>query len=245
MTTDIDIWGPDETAALAPSGNIEAERILAATAMADPGCVDDMAAKGFDPADISDERCRMVWFAVEELTGTMAASTIRWQAIAHKLQVWHGEGRMTTRPFTENELSELYMSAIPGAAEYWATAVTKAAVAGRTAALGASMRVRATSPAFDPDTDVAAIQAEVDNLVRPAGQSQMVDLGDLLPDVLVRAITPPTNENRVPTGVIDLDALLSGGFAPGQMVVIAARPVADPTASPAEDAAIEETRPLP
>ena len=229
MTTEMDLWAADETAEVAPSGNVEAERILAATAMAEPGCVDEMAAKGFDPADISDERYRMVWFAVEDLAGTMAASAIRWQAVAHKLQVWHGEGRMVARPFTENELGELYMSATPGAAEYWATAVTKAAVASRTRTLGSMMHVKASSPAFDPDTDVAEIQAQVDNLVRPAGQSQMVDLGDLLPDVLVRATTPPTHEDRIPTGVIDLDALLSGGFAPGQVVVIAARPATGKT----------------
>ncbi|MET9521475.1 DnaB-like helicase C-terminal domain-containing protein [Streptomyces coeruleorubidus] len=224
MSTDIDVWGPDEATMPVPAGNVEAEKILAATAMADPGCVDDLAAGGFDPADIGDERYRMVWYAVEELASTLSASAIRWQAVAHKLQQWKAEGRMVARPLTETELGELYVSAHPGAAEYWASEVTRAAVASRTAALGVNMRVRASNPAFDPDTDVAAIQAEVDNLVRPAGQSQMVDLGDLLPDVLVRATTPPTNEDRVPTGVIDLDALLSGGFAPGQMVVIAARP---------------------
>ncbi|NUP15458.1 MAG: AAA family ATPase [Streptomyces sp.] len=220
----MELWGPDEAAAASPSGNSEAERILAATAMADPGCVDDMAAKGFDPADISDERYRMVWFAVEALSGAMAASAIRWQAVAHKLQVWHAEGRMVTRPFTENELSELYMSAIPGAAEHWANIVTHAAIAARTRTLGAMMHVKGTSPAFDPDKDIAEIQAQVDNLVRPSGQSKMTDLGDLLPAVLQRAVTPPTIEDRVPTGFIDLDALLSGGWAPGQLVVLAARP---------------------
>jgi replicative DNA helicase len=218
------MWGPDETTVPATDGNAEAEKILAATAMADPGCVDEMASEGFDPADISDERYRMVWFAVEDLTATVAASAIRWQAVAHKLQVWHAEGRMVTRPFTEHELSELYMSAIPGAAGHWAEIVARAAVAGRTRALGSMMRIKASSAAFDPDKDIAEIQTQVDNLVRPAGQSKMTDLGDLLPTVLVRAVTPPTLEDRVPTGFIDLDALLSGGWAPGQLVIVAARP---------------------
>jgi replicative DNA helicase len=224
VSTDIDVWGPDEAAALAPTGNTEAERILSATAMADPGCVDTLAAAGFDPADIGDERYRMVWYAVEDLATTLAGTAIRWQAVAHKLAIWHAEGRMTARPLTEYELGELYMAAHPGAHEYWATEVTRAAIAGRAAALGTNIRVRATNPAFDPDTDVAAIQAEVDNLVRPASQSEMADLGDLLPAVLERAVTPPTLEDRVPTGIIDLDGVLSGGFAPGQFVVIAARP---------------------
>lgn len=224
MSTDTDVWGPDEASTLTQPGNALAERILAGTVMADPEDVDELAAKGFDPADISDERYRMVWYAVEELASTLAASAIRWQAVAHKLNVWHAEGRMVARPLTENELADLYLAAHPGAAEHWAREVTRGAVAARTAALGTTMRIKATSPAFDPVTDVAAIQTEVDNLVRPASLSQMIDLGDLLPAVLERAVTPPTLEDRVPTGFIDLDVLLNGGWAAGQMVVIGARP---------------------
>ncbi|WP_406227427.1 replicative DNA helicase [Streptomyces anthocyanicus] len=224
MSTDIDVWGPDEAAALNPAGNVEAERILAATAMADPACVDDMASQGFDPADIGDERYRMIWFAVEELASTLPASAIRWQAVARKLQVWHADGRMITRPFTENELGDLYMAANPGAAAHWAAEVTRGAIAARGRALSANMHVRFSNPAFDPDADLSAIQAEIDNLAKPAGQSKMVDLGALLPDVLERATTKPSIEDRVPTGFMDLDALLSGGWAPGQLVVVAARP---------------------
>ncbi len=224
MSTDIDVWGPDEAATLAPVGNPEAERILAATAMASPACIDELSSRGFDPADIGDERYRMVWFAVEELAETLPASAIRWESVADKLAVWHAEGRMTVRPFTSQELGDLYMVAHPGAGEYWAEKVTTAAVAARARALGTGIVVRSTNPAFDADTDVAAIQAEVDNLVRPVGQSKMVDLGDLLPDVIDRATTKPSIEDRVPTGFIDLDATLSGGWAPGQLVVVAARP---------------------
>jgi replicative DNA helicase len=224
VSADIDVWGPDETAALAPAGNPEAERILAATAMAQPACIDELLSQGFDPADIGDERYRMVWFAVEDLAATLPASAIRWAAVADKLAVWHAEGRMTVRPFTSHELGELYMVAHPGAGEYWANKVTTAAIAGRARALGANIMVRTSNPAFDPDTDIAAIQDEVDNLIRPVGQSQMVDLGDLLPNVIDQATTKPTIEDRVPTGFIDLDALLSGGWAPGQLVVVAARP---------------------
>lgn len=224
MTTDMDLWGPDETVPAELAGNVQAESILAATAMADPSCVDDLSSKGFDPADIGDERYRMVWYAVEHLATTLAATAIRWQAVARTLQVWQAEGRMVARPLTETELGELYMAAHPGAHEYWAGEVTRAAVAARGRALSASWHVRFNNPAFDPDAEMPALQAEVDNLVRPAGESQMVDLGDLLPAALERATTPPTLEDRVPTGFIDLDALLCGGWAPGQLVVLAARP---------------------
>ncbi|MGW4222953.1 replicative DNA helicase [Streptomyces bauhiniae] len=224
MSNDLELWDTGNTAGLDATGNPDAERILAATAMTDPACVDELAAQGFDPADISDERYRMVWYAVEDLAATLTAATIRWQAVAHKLLLWHAEGRMSTRPLTETELSELYLAGHPGAAEWWANEVTRTAVRARTAALGTNMRVRATNPAFDPDTDVAAIQAEVDNLVRPTSQAAMVDFGDLLPAVLEQAVTPPTLEDRVPTGFIDLDRKLNGGWAAGQLVVIGARP---------------------
>lgn len=224
MTTDMELWGPDDTAALASNGNIEAERILAATAMAGPACIDELASIGFDPADILDERYRMIWYAVEDLTTTLASTAIRWQAVARKLQVWHAEGKMISRPFTENELADLYMAANPGAAAYWAEEVTRGAIAARGRELSTRMHVAFSNPAFEPGRDIAAIQAEVDGLTKPAGQSQMVDLGELLPDVIERATTPPTIKDRIPTGVVDLDALLSGGWAPGQLVIIAARP---------------------
>jgi replicative DNA helicase len=224
VTTDIDIWGPDAAPDSSAPADLEAERILAATVMAQPSLVDDLAADGFDPADISDERLRMVWFAVEDLAPNLTSGDIRWEAVARKLAAWHAEGRMAARPLTGLQLSELYNQAMPGAAGYWAERVTRVAVAARAAALGVTMRLKATSPAFDPDSDVADFQAEIDNLVRPAAVSQASVLGDLLPAVLERATTPPTAEDRIPTGFIDLDSLLSGGWAPGQLVVVGARP---------------------
>jgi replicative DNA helicase len=224
VSTDTDLWGPDAAPASSAPADLEAERILAATVMAQPSLVDDLAADGFDPADISDERLRMVWFAVEDLAPHLTSGEIRWEAVARTLDTWHAEGRMAARPLTGLQLAELYNQAMPGAAGYWADRITRVAIAARTAALGTSMRVRATSPAFDPDGDVAEFQAEIDNLVRPASVSQAALLGDLLPDALKRATTKPTAEDRIPTGFVDLDALLSGGWAPGQLVVVGARP---------------------
>ncbi|WP_240980885.1 replicative DNA helicase [Streptomyces sp. Z423-1] len=224
MTTDIDMWGPDAAPVSSAPADLEAERILAATVMAQPSLVDTLAAEGFDPADISDERLRMVWFAVEDLAPTLTSGEIRWEAVARKLDTWHAEGRMASRPLTGPQLAELYNQAMPGAAGYWAERIARVAVAARTAALGVTMKLKAESPAFDPAADIAEMQAEIDNLVRPAAVSQASVLGDLLPAVLERAVTPPSAEDRIPTGFIDLDSLLSGGWAPGQLVVVGARP---------------------
>lgn len=204
--------------------HLEAERVLVATAMAQPAIVDTLPAEGFDPADILDERHRMIWYAVEDLAPRHTHGEIRWQVIAHKLQTWRAEGRTTTNPFTETELSGLYLEANPGAAEWWAERVTRNAIAQRAAALGINIKLRADSPAFDPAADIPTIQAEIDNLVRPTAAIQTKRLADLLPDALQRAVTPPEAGQRVPTGFIDLDATLSGGWAPGQLVIVGARP---------------------
>src|SRR5690606_31836958 len=211
MTTDIETLAPDTAPHTGPA-DPEAERILAATVMAQPRLVDDLAAEGFDPADISDERLRMIWYAVEDLAPHLTSGDIRWEAVARKLDAWHAEGRMATRPLTALQLAELYNQAMPGAAGYWADRVARIAVAARAAALGTTMRLKATSPAFDPDTDVPAFQAEIDHLVRPTSVSQAATIGELLPAALERAITPPKQEHRIPTGIVDLDALLSGGW---------------------------------
>lgn len=225
MTTDVDMWETEEAAPVSSMpADPEAERILAASVMASTDLVDRLAAGGFDPADISDERYRWVWYACEDLAPAMTAGEIRWQAVARRLAAWHAEGRMTARPLNDLELAELYNHAMPGNADYWAHRITITAVAARTAALGVRMRVAATNPAFDPATDVAEIQAEVDNLLRPTSASQATVLGDLLPGALERAVTPPSLDDRIPTGFLDLDHLLSGGWAPGQLVVVGARP---------------------
>jgi replicative DNA helicase len=204
--------------------HLDAERILVATAMAQPAIVDTLAAEGFDPADILDERHRMIWYAVEDLAPRLTHGEIRWEAVAHKTAAWHAEGRTTTRPYDSVELAQIYNDAMPGAASHWATEVTRAAIAHRTRAAGVSIRLRGDSPAFDPTTDIPAIQAEVDNLVRPAATTQTTRLADLLPAALQRATTPPTAGDRIPTGFVDLDHLLTGGWAPGQLVIVGARP---------------------
>ena len=165
MTTDIDLWNDDAAPVSSAPADLEAESILAATVMAQPDLVDTLAAEGFDPADISDERLRMVWFAVEELAPSLSSGEIRWEAVARKLAAWQAEGRMTSRPFTSGYLSELYSRAMPGAAEYWAERITRVAVAARTSSLAVTMKIRADSPAFDPAADIAEMQAEIDKLI--------------------------------------------------------------------------------
>lgn len=203
--------------------NLDAEYVLAASAMARPELIDELGGE-FDPADFSDDACRWVWFAVEEIRTGLTQGEIRYHAVERQLQAWRADGRLPIMPPTSDQLSRLYNHAQPGAAAFYAEKITKAAVAARVVKLGFDARTRGTSFAFDPDADIAALQQQLDDIVRPESANRTRLLGDLWADALTAAITPPTNANRIPTGFIDLDSLLCGGWAPGQFVVVGARP---------------------
>lgn len=203
--------------------DLDAERIVAASVMARPELIDEMAAE-FDPADITTDWYRWVWHAVDEIRQTLTNGEIRWQAIHRQLAAWKASGYLPIPCPNEMQLADLYNFAAPGSAPWHADKVTKAAIAARVVAHGHNAILRGRSAAFDPDADVAAIQTELDGVVRTNDQAELSLIGDLLGDSLVRAVTEPTAEDRIPTGFIDLDSLFCGGFAPGQLVVVGARP---------------------
>lgn len=203
--------------------DLDAERVVAASAMARPELIDELAAE-FDPADFSDDAYRWTWYAVEEIRTGLTQGEIRYHAVERQLQAWRADGTLPIIPPTALQLAQLYDHAQPGAAAFYAAKITKAAVAARIVKLGHDARTRGTSFAFDPDTDIAALQAQLDGIVRPENANRTRLIGDLWAGALTAAITPPTNADRIPTGFIDLDSLLSGGWAPGQLVVIGARP---------------------
>lgn len=222
-----DIWDApiDEQDTMpATPADVDAERILVATAMADLDIVDNLPAQGFDPADITEDRFRWVWFAVEELRSSFKKGDIRYIAVDRQLQAWRADGRMASIPLTEDQLRDLYNHAQPGSADWYAERITKKAIAARLNAHGHNAILRARSAAFDPDGDVAAAQSELDGVIRASQDGETTLIGDLLADVLERAVTPPTKEDRIPTGFLDLDMLFCGGWAPGQLIVIGARP---------------------
>lgn len=225
MTAEFDPW-PEAVDDFGPRypRDQDAERVLIASAMAQPAIVDELATEGFDPTDISTEQYRWVWYAVEELRTTFRDGEIRYLPIARQLETWHADGRMTVRPLAEQDLRIIYDYAQPGAAAWYAGKVATKAVAARVVALGHDATGRGNSAAFDPDADIAALQDALDGVARPAADSQAKHVRELIGAALERCITPPTKEDRIPTGFLDLDAILCGGWAPGQMVVLGARP---------------------
>ncbi|GHB55887.1 hypothetical protein GCM10010331_49700 [Streptomyces xanthochromogenes] len=221
-----DLWDAplDDKPADGPASATE-ERVIAASVMARPALIDELAHE-FDPADIQDDRLRWVWHAVDEVRQTLTVGEIRWQAVDRQLQAWKATGYIPVPPLDISELMRLYDEAEPSyqAASWHARQITTKAVARRCLALSSDMRLRAQSAGFDPETDIAAAQDALDGLMRreAAGAPKLV--GDIIGDALERAVTPPTNADRIPTGFMDLDSLFTGGFAAGQMVVVGARP---------------------
>ena len=203
--------------------DLDAERVVVASVMARPELIDEMAAE-FDPADITTDWLRWTWHATDEIRQTLTKGEIRWQAVHRQLAAWKASDYLPVPCPTEMQLSDLYLSANAGAAPWYAEKITKAAIAARVVAHGHNAILRARSASFDADEDIAAIQSELDSVVRTNGQADISTLSELLGDSLVRAITPPTKEDRIPTGFIDLDGLLCGGFTAGQLVVVGARP---------------------
>jgi replicative DNA helicase len=230
VTTETDLWIADDAAVDAGPRpperprDVEAERVLVATAIMQHNAIDELGAEGFDPADITTDWLRWSWFAVEELRTGFRDGELKHLAVHRQLEAWHADGRMPSRVPAADQLMELCNEAHYGNAAWYAGRVAKKAVAARVVALGYDAILKGASPAFDEDSDVASIQADLDGAVRPTDDSNLAVIGDLLLDSIERATTPPTNEDRIPTGFIDLDSLFCGGFAPGQLVVIGARP---------------------
>jgi len=225
VTTEIDIWGPDDTMPASGQSATEAERVIAASVMARPALIDELAGE-FDPADIQSDQLRWVWHAVDEIRETLTKGEIRWQAVDRQMQAWRATGYLPVPPLDLAQLARLYDEAQTSysAGSYYASQITEAAVARRFLAVGADMGIRGRSAAFDSATDIAAIQDALDDIARNRDTSTPKLARDIIGDALKRSVTPPTKEDRIPTGFLDLDHLFSGGFKPGQLVVVAARP---------------------
>lgn len=222
-----DLWDApaEETGIDGPARprDLDAEHVVVANVMQQPQLIDDLAAD-FDPADITDDRLRWTWHAVDEIRQTLTGSEIRYEAVNAQLQAWRASGYLPIVPLTRDQLVDLYSRAQPGSTSWYAARITKKAAAARLVAHGYEAIARGRSAAFDPDEDVPAAQAQLDGVLGTTDQADMAVIGELLADSLQRAVTKPTTEARIPTGFVDLDAVLSGGWAPGQMVVVGARP---------------------
>ncbi|MDJ0342215.1 DnaB-like helicase C-terminal domain-containing protein [Streptomyces sp. H10-C2] len=232
--TDTNVWdaplddAPTEGRFVRPS-DVGSERVVAAAVMARPHLIDDLA-DSFDPVDFTDQRLAWVWHAVDELRAEITEGPVPWPAVDRQLRKWRAEGYLPIVPLDGPHLSLLYDDAhLSCSAAWYADRVTKAAAACRMVDLGIRAQQAGMSPAFDPDADVATTQADLDAIVRGDAGGIPTPIGDLWAAAVERAVTPTTTENRIPTGLLDLDSLTGGGFAPGRLIIIGARPGAGKT----------------
>ncbi|MEU7032687.1 DnaB-like helicase C-terminal domain-containing protein [Streptomyces sp. NPDC046237] len=203
--------------------DVLAERIVAGSVMARPDLIDELAAD-FDPADFTEQRCAWIWHAVDEIRNSLTDGKIPWHEVSIQLKKWQAEKYLPIVPYDDVELSRVYMEAEPASAAWYAGRINRIAERNRTLDLSARARTLALSPSFDRDRDLAALQQQFDAIIRGQAGNTPRPLADLLGDALERAVTPRTNENRIPTGLADLDALTGGGFSPGRLIIIGARP---------------------
>lgn len=223
-----DLWdAPVEDQAegqLARRQDLPAERIVIGSVMQRPDLIDELV-DVIDPVDFTLEQHAWVWYAVDELRNemTVPAGGISPFAIDAKLQAWRASGRMPCVPLDAVRLSMIYDEGQGGAAEHFAARLARLAEANRLIELGMRAQQMGMSADFDRDTALAAAQAALDAVVRDSEHSTPTRIGDLLPMVFKRAVTPPDLSDRVPTGIRDLDDV-TGGFAKRRLIVIGARP---------------------
>ncbi|MEU1071867.1 MULTISPECIES: replicative DNA helicase [unclassified Streptomyces] len=203
--------------------DILGERIIAASVMANPDLIDTLA-DTFDPVDFTEQRLAWVWYAVDEIRNSLTDASIPWHEVDRQLQKWRADKYLPITPYGSVELCRLYDEALPASASWYADRVTRTAEANRAIDAGERLQDAGYSPAFDPDKDLAAAQADLDNVVRGQTGSLARPVADLLAAAVERAITPRTKDDRIPTGLVDLDKLTGGGFARRRLIITAARP---------------------
>lgn len=201
----------------------QAERVIAASVMARPDLIDTLVDR-FDPVDFSEQRLAWVWHAVDEIRHNVPDGPVGWIAVNQQLQRWRAEGYMPITPMDAVHLSALYDEASPAMAAWHADLVAGKAEGARLVTAMIDGIQRGNSETFDAAIDLPIIQANLDNVVRGESGTAATLIRDLYADAMKAAVTPPAKEDRIPTGLADMDALLGGGFTPGQFVIVGARP---------------------
>lgn len=202
--------------------DIASERIVCGSIMQRPDLIDELA-ELFDPGDFTIERHAWVWHAVNDLRAEIPTGEISFIAVNTRLQAWRAAGRMPVAPPELVHLSQMYGEAMPASADYYAARVSRLAEANRLIELGIRAQQMGMSADFDTGDAIATAQVGLDAVVRNDTAGKPTRAAELLPAVFEEAVNPPNLDDRVPTGFTDLDSL-TGGWAPGRLITVGARP---------------------
>lgn len=211
----------DTPAAFTRPRDDDAEATVLGSIMYRPAMIDELLEDGFDPADFQNEQHPWIWQAVDDLRSEIPG-VIGFGAVHDRLTAWHASRRMAFLPPEQVRLSQIFGMAQPSA-DYYAQRVTQVAARNRLIDTGMRALQLGQSPAFDRATDIADVQGKLDRVVRDESISKPAHARESTAGALERAVTPPSAEATVPTGLADLDSL-TGGWRPGQLIVVAARP---------------------
>lgn len=200
-----------------------AEDAVAGSVMRRPELIDELNGT-LAPEDFYSPRNAWIWHAVDSLREEITSGEIAWNAVDSRLQAWRASGRMPIVPPAGMDLYRIYEAGVlASSAEYYAQIVARKAAARRMVQLGLRAQAAGRLADFEPDTVIPAVQAELDGIVRDDARSLPTLAADLIPEVITSATTPRTREDAVPTGLADLDDI-TGGWKPGRMIVVGARP---------------------
>jgi replicative DNA helicase len=171
------MWGQDAPPSSSAPGDLDAERILAATVMARPALVDDLAAEASTPPTSATTACAGSGTPSTTIRPSLTSGEIRWQAVDRQLQAWHAD-RIPAVPLNALSWPSCTTRRPPGPPPTTPTD-HRVAVAPGLLALGPTCASAATSAGVRPGRDVAASSRPPSTISSARPPSPPSLLGDL------------------------------------------------------------------
>ncbi len=207
--------------AMLPPQNIEAEESVLGAMMVSQTALDAVNDARLEPDDFYRPRHRIIFQAIRELDGRGEA--IDALTVAEILRT---EGRLDEIGGSELIYGLASSTAVPGNAGYYAQIVRQNALLRRL--LGAAQQIQSSIHSRDAEPRDLVEQAEslLFNVARDDQASEFSSLGDILVHETERLEKLASGESEMtgtPSGFRKLDEM-TGGFQPGNLIVLAARP---------------------
>ncbi len=200
-----------------PPQDIPAEMAVLGAMLMRADIADDMAAE-LRPRDFYKPAHATVFAAVVALRAAGEPADVL--TVDHHLRRSGDLDRVGGAPYLHT-----LIASVPTAenAPYYAGQIRNAAKLRRV--IEAAVRAQQTAYAGtdDPDAVIDAVRADLDIADGARDATAARPPGDDL-DAVLDHLARPEAETVIPTGFLDLDRALSGGFRPGQLIVVAGRP---------------------
>ncbi len=209
------------SAAALPPQNLEAEESVLGAMMVSQSAVDAVIDVHLDPDDFYRPRHQLIHRAIRELDGRGEA--IDALTVAEQLRT---EGRLDEVGGADAISALASSTPVPGNARHYAQIVRQNALLRRL--LGAAQRIQSSIHAREAEPRDLVEQAErlLFNVARDDQAGEFSAIGDILvheTERLEKLARGESKMNGTPSGYRSLDEM-TGGFQPGNLVIVAARP---------------------